>query len=188
MAKLKTLSLLLLLLIFVGCFVLFQQWRAQLHLVPSIHDDQPDAFASNILSKQFDKMGNTVRQFDANFIFYFDDPNKATATKPFLTTRLENGNPVKIRAQRGQIEAKEHLQLSGGVQINYQHSQERPIIFRSEKLSYSLKSARATTDNPVLIQSPKYFTIQAKGATADFKNGLYTLNQHVRGTYVPATR
>lgn len=188
MAKIKSLSFLVFILIFAGCTILFQQWRSQLHDLPAVRDTQPDAFAANILSKQFDDSGKKVREFDSSFISYFDEPSRATAQNPFLSTLLNNGHVLKIKAQQARLLDKDMMHLQGGVHVHLQYDQQTPITLRSSALSYSLKSGRASTDRLVTLHNPHYFTLQAKGATADFKNGLYTLNNQVRGTYVPKTR
>lgn len=187
MGRLKLISSITVTCTILGGLLLGQYWRTQLHQVPLTHDQQPDVFANQVKSQQYNDNGDLIRQFDADFLLVFEKEETANAKQPLLTATLDNGQPIQIRAHHGDMLSRDQVQLKQNVRIDTRLQADLPVTITSATMRYGISEQIAQTEAEVNITSPNRFQLSSTGLTANFKTEQVQLHQRVRGIYEPAT-
>jgi lipopolysaccharide export system protein LptC len=193
MALVKKFLPLLVALIVVVYLFLIDNPSSRLFEKPSDKGAQsaPAFFMTDFVSRHFDDKGKLSQLLRGKRADHYQPKGKAGPGDYTLVTELtaeiynDIDAPWLITADQGRATHKgERLELRGNVHMRQVHPTRGVTELFTDTLIYFTKRQFAETEAPVKIFTPNGLTT-AEGLTADIKTELFTLKNHVKGTYAP---
>jgi lipopolysaccharide export system protein LptC len=155
--------------------------------LPRLVDEaSPDAFAEALRVHSYDTTGRLEQTLITPYMEHYESTDTSELSQPVLWRFYSDSPPWRMEAEKALVNDKEErIFLPGKVVIDRNADRQNPayhIVTRD--LTLETASARATTDQPVLIESEQN-RITAIGMEGWWRAPmkLYLLNQ-VRGRYV----
>lgn len=148
----------------------------------------PFAVAQNASTQHFNDQGKLDYTFFADKIEHFTDAttslNYTLIYSPTIVV-FQEGEPWYVDAERGKISQNgDHIELWDEVTIKKIPNEGQDTILKTQTLIVEPKLKRASTDDHVMITSPKG-TLSGTGLIANFANSTLTLLANVRGLHEP---
>jgi len=144
----------------------------------------PDYFMEDFTLTSMDEKGLPRSILTAAKMLHYPDDDSTELDAPFMTMIAENGQPWKIKSDRGWVSANNELiLLSGNVRIDrVSGPNNRPVKLFTDKLRIHPELDFAETDRPVTMISDKRRTT-AIGMRAYVRKGKLQLLDNVHVSY-----
>jgi LPS export ABC transporter protein LptC len=153
---------------------------------PSYSTNNYDAFANQITSIQFSKIGKKHYQLNSLRINHYKYNNQTRIENPTLylfnspkDTWIMTAEYALATHGKEEISFINQVNISGEENSSHEHTQ-----LLTEKISYFPSQNIATTPLPVIIIQPGS-SIHSTGMNIDFSNNTINLNSNITGRYIP---
>ena len=148
-----------------------------------------DAFAKEIVSVQYNNLGEKKYQLAAPSLRHYNKNNLTLFNSPVLDMYNDGDYPWIITADHARsIEGLQEIKLTDNVQVSGAQTKDyKGSLLTSDKISYYPDSNLASTKEPVKIIQPGV-TLNATGMNVFFDENKVELLSEVNGQYDPKSK